>query len=60
MIALVFSYDAHDAEDVGIIVDPDRLLGKLVNEGVIGPCSAIGTDWVTSERAGIIAVYHDP
>lgn len=40
----------------GRIVDPDALLRKLLNTGVIGPCTAIGTDWVTSERAGIIRV----
>jgi hypothetical protein len=40
----------------GRILDPDRLLRKLINTGVIGPCSAIGTDWVTSELAGIVTV----
>ena len=38
----------------GRILDPDALLSKLLNTGMIGPCSAIGTDWVTSERAGIV------
>lgn len=40
----------------GRILDPDKLLSKLINTGVIGPCSAIGTDWVTSELAGIVTV----
>ena len=40
----------------GRILDPDVLLRKLINTGVIGPCSAIGTDWVTSELAGIVTV----
>jgi hypothetical protein len=40
----------------GRITDPDRLLRKLVNAGEIGPCTAIGTDYVTSEQAGIVRV----
>jgi len=40
----------------GRILDPDKLLSKLINTGEIGPCSAIGTDWVTSELAGIVTV----
>jgi hypothetical protein len=40
----------------GRILNPDQLLRKLLNSGVIGPCTAIGTDWVTSERAGIVTV----
>lgn len=40
----------------GRISNPDALLHKLLNTGIIGPCTAIGTDWVTSERAGIIRV----
>jgi hypothetical protein len=43
----------------GRIADPDALLKKLLNAGVIGPCTAIGTDWVTSERAGIIRVRRE-
>jgi len=43
----------------GQILDADRLLRKLLNTGVIGPCTAIGTDWVTSERAGIIKTRRD-
>ncbi|MCX5999651.1 MAG: hypothetical protein NTU41_08715 [Chloroflexi bacterium] len=40
----------------GRILDPDRLLSRLLNSGEIGPCTAIGTDWVTSERAGIVVI----
>lgn len=40
----------------GRILDPDQLLRRLLNTGVIGPCTAIGTDWVTSERAGIVRI----
>jgi len=40
----------------GRISNPDLLLRRLLNSGVIGPCTAIGTDWVTSERAGIVTV----
>lgn len=40
----------------GRITDPDKLLSKLVNNGEIGPCTAIGTDYVTSEQAGIVKV----
>lgn len=43
----------------GRILNPDRLLEKLINTGVIGPCTAIGTDWVTSELAGIVRVRRD-
>lgn len=43
----------------GRILDPDRLLQKLINTGVIGPCTAIGTDWVTSELAGIVRVRRE-
>jgi len=43
----------------GRILDPDRLLKKLINTGVIGPCTAIGTDWVTSELAGIVRVRRE-
>lgn len=40
----------------GRISSPDVLLSKLLNAGEIGPCTAIGTDYVTSERAGIVKV----
>jgi hypothetical protein len=40
----------------GKILAPGRLLSKLLNTGEIGPCTAIGTDYVTSERAGIVKV----
>lgn len=43
----------------GRILDSDRLLRKLINTGVIGPCTAIGTDWVTSELAGIVKVRRE-
>ena len=40
----------------GRILSPDILLSKLLNAGEIGPCTAIGTDYITSERAGIVRV----
>jgi len=40
----------------GRILTPERLLRKLLDSGEIGPCTAIGTDYVTSERAGIVKV----
>ncbi len=43
----------------GRIADPDALLRKLLNTGIIGPCTAIGTDWVTSEKAGIIRISRE-
>lgn len=42
--------------DTGRILSPSVLLSKLINSGEIGPCTAIGTDYVTSERAGIVKV----
>ena len=40
----------------GRILDPAVLLEALLNRGRIGPCTAIGTDYVTSEKAGIVKV----
>lgn len=40
----------------GRIFDPERLLAGLLNRRRIGPCTAIGTDYVTSEKAGIVTV----
>lgn len=40
----------------GRIFDSERLLRRLLNNGRIGPCTAIGTDYVTSEKAGIVTV----
>ncbi len=40
----------------GRIVDPAALLGKLVDKGQIGPCTAIGQDYQLVERAGIVNV----
>jgi hypothetical protein len=42
--------------NTGKILSPGKLLSKLLNAGEIGPCTAIGTDYVTSERAGIVKV----
>lgn len=42
--------------NTGRILSPGVLLSKLLNNGEIGPCTAIGTDYVTSERAGIVKV----
>ena len=40
----------------GRISSPVLLLRRLLNSGTIGPCTAIGTDYVTSEKAGIVSV----
>jgi hypothetical protein len=40
----------------GKITDPDKLLRKLIDTGEIGPCTAIGTDYITPELAGIVRV----
>lgn len=40
----------------GRISSPVLLLRRLLNNGTIGPCTAIGTDYVTSEKAGIVTV----
>ena len=40
----------------GRILNPAVLLEALLNRGRIGPCTAIGTDYVTSEKAGIVRV----
>ena len=43
----------------GRILSPGVLLSTLLNVGRIGPCTAIGTDYVTSELAGIVRVRRD-
>jgi len=43
----------------GRIFSPDLILRKLLNVGELGPCTAIGTDYVTSEKAGIIRVRRE-
>jgi hypothetical protein len=40
----------------GRIQDPVTLLGKLIDTGEIGPCTAIGRDYVLVERAGVVKV----
>jgi hypothetical protein len=40
----------------GRIQDPVTLLGKLIDTGEIGPCTAIGKDYVLVERAGVVKV----
>ena len=40
----------------GRILDPDRLLRALLNRGQVGPASAISTDYIVAEKAGIIRV----
>ncbi len=42
--------------NTGKILSPSALLSTLLNFGSIGPCTAIGTDYITSERAGIVKV----
>lgn len=40
----------------GRISDPERLLSRLVDNGEIGPCTAIGRDYQLVEKAGVINV----
>ena len=40
----------------GRILDPDLLLRALLNVGRVGPATAIGTDYMVAEKAGIIRV----
>jgi len=40
----------------GRINDPVALLGKLINTGEIGQCTAIGRDYVLVEKAGVVKV----
>jgi hypothetical protein len=40
----------------GRISDPIRLLGKLIDQGEIGPCTAIGSDYILVEKAGVVNV----
>ncbi len=40
----------------GKIRDPVDLLGKLIDTGEIGPCTAIGRDYVLVEKAGVVGV----
>ncbi len=40
----------------GRIIDPEILLGSLLRRGTIGPATAIRTDYVLSEKAGIVRV----
>ncbi|HJT30527.1 MAG TPA: hypothetical protein VJ783_00565 [Pirellulales bacterium] len=40
----------------GRIRDPVVLLEKLLNNGEIGPCTAIGNDYVLVEKAGVVTV----
>ncbi len=40
----------------GKINDPAVLLNALLRTGEIGPCTAIGTDYILVERAGIVTV----
>jgi hypothetical protein len=40
----------------GKITDPVRLLSKLIDAHEIGPCTAIGNDYILVEKAGIVNV----
>ena len=40
----------------GRILAPEALLSRLLNNGEIGPCTAIGKEYVMSEKAGIVRV----
>ena len=40
----------------GRILHPEALVGALISTEKVGPCSAIGTDYIMLEKAGIIDV----
>lgn len=40
--------------ETGRIYNPPRLLEKLLNTGEVGPCTAIGKDYVLVEKEGIV------
>ena len=43
----------------GKILDPQLLLSALLNRGQVGPATAIGTDYIVAEKAGIIRVHRE-
>ena len=43
----------------GRIFDPQLLLRALLNRGIVGPATAIGTDYMVAEKAGIIRVQRE-
>lgn len=45
------------ARTTGRILDPEILLRALLDRGQIGPATAIGTDYMVAEKAGIIRVH---
>ncbi len=49
-----FGYQA-----TGRIFDPRRLLRALLNRGSVGRATAIGTDYIAAEKAGIIRVQRE-
>ena len=44
----------------GRIRDPGVLLGALLDRGQVGPATAINTDYIVAEKAGIIRVHRPP
>ena len=44
----------------GRIFDPELLLRALLNRGHVGPATAIGTDYMAAEKAGVIRVQREP
>lgn len=42
----------------GKIYDPQLLLRALLNRGEVGPATAIRTDYMVAEKAGIVSVRH--
>ena len=43
-------------QGTGRILDPQLLLSALLNRGQVGPATAIATDYIVAEKAGIIRV----
>ena len=48
------------AYTTGKILNPEILLRALINRGRIGPATAIETDYIVAEKAGIIRVEREP
>lgn len=47
-------------QETGRISDPARLLEVLLDRGWVGPATAIGSEYILPEKAGIIKVQRDP
>ena len=48
------------SRQTGRILNPVALLGALINKGYVGPATAIASDYMVAEKAGIIQVSNEP